>query len=222
MKHKKYLFLLILLFPAVLKLFLEFTTVNSSKLPYFGEKIANGKDTIYQTTNDVFYTLPSSNSNIQGLQPLKLDTIQYPLFALCFIKESYKKDNFRLAGLSEYLQYNKNKTKEIPFIIATACDGLSGGKCFNEFEKLSTDNQNVKNVYWNPASFDSINYSYFKNKSYYIEPSFFVLVDKQRHIRGYYDGRYVGELKRLIEEYQHLRLKEEKKSLLETNKIESK
>ena len=53
----------------------------------------------------------------------------------------------------------------------------------------------------------------------YIDYSFFVLVDENRNVRGYYDGRYVAELKRLIEEYQHLRLKEEKNNMLEKNKI---
>ena len=51
---------------------------------------------------------------------------------------------------------------------------------------------------------------------------FFVLVDSKRHIRGYYDARYISEIKRLIEEYQHLRLKHEKKNLINQNKIENK
>ena len=86
---------------------------------------------------------------------------------------------------------------------------------------MSLDNKNITNVFWNPSSFDSLNYSYFKAKPYYIDYSFFVLVDENRNIRGYYDGRYVAELKRLIEEYQHLRLKEEKNNMLKKNKIEN-
>ena len=48
-----------------------------------------------------------------------------------------------------------------------------------------------------------------------------MLIDQDRHIRGYYDGRYVSEIKRLIEEYQHLRLKEEKQKLIQTIVIKS-
>jgi hypothetical protein len=55
-----------------------------------------------------------------------------------------------------------------------------------------------------------------------VDYSFFVLVDKKRNIRGYYDGRYVSELKRLTEEYQHLRMKEEKQNVININKIETK
>lgn len=219
MKNKKYLFLIILLFPAALKLILEFTTVNSSKLPYYGSKTLNGKDTVYQIVNDVFNFKNSSEDMLLGLQLQTLDKNQFPLFVVCFIKQSYKKDNYRMAGLSEYVQFNKSKIKEIPFVIVTPCDGLNDGTCFNEFEKMSLDNKNITNVFWKPSSFDSLNYSYFKAKPYYIDYSFFVLVDENRNVRGYYDGRYVAELKRLIEEYQHLRLKEEKNNMLEKNKI---
>jgi hypothetical protein len=203
MKNKKYLFLLILLFPAGLKLILEFTTINSSKLPYYGVKTAKGKDTIYQIVNEMF-TISSLNSDsLSGLEIKQLDT-------------------YRMAGLSEYIQFNKTKIKEIPFMIVTPCDGKNSSNCFNEFEKMSVDNSNILNLFWESTSFDSINFSYFKAKPYYIDYSFFVLVDKQRHIRGYYDGRYVSEIKRLMDEYQHLRLKEEKQDMLNQNKIESK
>jgi hypothetical protein len=222
MKNKKYLFLLILLFPAGLKLILEFTTINSSKLPYYGVKTAKGKDTIYQIVNEMF-TISSLNSDsLSGLEIKQLDTIQYPIFVVSFIKQAYKKDNYRMAGLSEYIQFNKTKIKEIPFMIVTPCDGKNSSNCFNEFEKMSVDNSNILNLFWESTSFDSINFSYFKAKPYYIDYSFFVLVDKQRHIRGYYDGRYVSEIKRLMDEYQHLRLKEEKQDMLNQNKIESK
>jgi hypothetical protein len=48
-----------------------------------------------------------------------------------------------------------------------------------------------------------------------------VLVDSRRNIRGYYDGRYASEMKRLIAEYQHLRLKEEKSKMIKENEIRS-
>ena len=222
MKNKKYLFLIILLFPAALKLILEFTTINSHKLPYYGEKKAHGKDTTYQTVNDEFFSLLQSTDSITHKKTFKLDTINYPLFLVSFIKKDYAKDNYRMAGLSEYIQFNKSKLKEIPFVIVTAYDENNKIPVLSEFNKLTLNNELVYHCYVNQSSFDSLNLSYFKSKPYYIDYSYFVLVDKQRHIRGYYDGRYVGEIKRLIEEYQHLRLKEEKNKMLEVNKIENK
>jgi hypothetical protein len=166
--------------------------------------------------------LPPVNDTSELLKTFNLDTVNYPLFAVCFIKQSYKKDNFRLAGLSEYVQYKKDKIKLIPFVIVTPCNGAKDTMCLKEMEKLSVGNENITTLYWNTSSFDSLNMSYFKEKPIYIDYSFFVLVDKHRNIRGYYDARYISEIKRLTEEYQHLRLKEEKEQMLQTNKIESK
>jgi hypothetical protein len=222
MKNKKLLFFVILLLPALFKIILEFTTINSRKLPYYGPKIAAGSDTIFYKVNSTFKVFSNKSDTIQSLKSFELDTVNYPLFAVCFIKQSYKKDNYRLAGLSEFAQYKKDKIKLVPFVIVTPCSGPNDSTCLKEMEKLSIGNKNILSMYWNTSSFDSLNLSYFIQKPIYIDYSFFVLVDKNRHIRGYYDARYVSEIKRLTEEYQHLRLKEEKEQMLKTNKIESK
>lgn len=222
MKNKKLLFFVILLFPALLKIILEFTTINSRKLPYYGPKDLKGTDTVYYKVNSIFKTLPLSLDENQELQNFNLDTINFPLYAICFIKQSYKKDDYRMAGLTEYAQYKKDKIKLIPFVIVTPCEGLSDSTCLREMQKLSVGNKNIYNLYWKPSSFDSLNLTYFKEKPIYIDYSFFALVDKKRHVRGYYDGRYIAEIKRLSEEYQHLRLKEEKDQMVNVNKIESK
>jgi hypothetical protein len=214
MKNKKLLLLLIILLPSLMWTILELSTINTSKLPHYGPKKLSGKDSVFYSTGSVFKTLTNNH-----LEAIELDTASYPLFAVCFIQEKYKKDNYRLAGLSEYAQYKREKIKEIPFIIVTPCEGDS--LCFREFEKLSEDNKNIRNLFWNAASYDSLNLSFFKGKPYYVDYSYVTLIDSKRNIRGYYDARYISEIKRLIEEYQHLRLKEEKKTLLNTNKIES-
>ena len=222
MKNKKLIFFVILLFPALFKIILEFTTINSRKLPYYGPKILAAKDTVFYNVSSTFKNLPSQNSDKIGLQEFNIDTINYPLYVVCFIKQSYKKDDYRLAGLSEYAQYKKDKIKLIPFIIVTPCNGLGDTTCLRELEKLSVGNKNILNLYWNPSSFDSLNVTYFKEKPIYVDYSFFVLIDKNRHIRGYYDARYIAEIKRLTEEYQHLRMKEEKQIMINSNKIETK
>lgn len=212
MKNKKLILFLIILFPSVFWLILEFSTINSKKLPHFGPATLVGKDSVFYKVTPSFY----ANSKDKLIQ---LDTNQYPLFVLCFIKPSYQKDNFRLTGLTEYAQYKREKIKEIPFFIVTPCDSV---QCFDEFKKLEKDNPNIRNLFWSTSSFDSLNALYFKGKPIHIDYSFFVLVDAKRHIRGYYDGSFVAEIKRLTEEYQHLRLKEEKKNMINSNKIESK
>ena len=121
MKNKKLIFFVILLFPALFKIILEFTTINSTKLPHYGPKTLAGKDTVFYKVNSSFNTLPTSGET--GLQAINLDTVNYPLFVVCFIKHAYKKDDYRMAGLSEYAQYKRDKIKLIPVIIVTPCDG---------------------------------------------------------------------------------------------------
>ena len=104
---KKKLFLLSILFlPTSIWLFLELSTINSKKLPLFGPKKLDGKDTVYYKTTSTFKTILASGS---GLQDITLDTLDYPLFAVSFIKQSYKADNYRMAGLSEYIQFKNEK-----------------------------------------------------------------------------------------------------------------
>jgi len=222
MKNKKLLFFVILLFPALFKIILEFTTINSKKLPYYGPKELAGKDTVYYKVTSSFKTLPAKLSTEPGLKSIELDTNNYSLFAVCFIKPAYKKDNYRLAGLSEYAQYKKDKIRFIPLVIVTPCAGTNDSSSLKELDKLKLGNQNIFTLYWQLQSFDSLNLTFFKDKPIYIDHSFFVLVDKNRHIRGYYDARYVSEIKRLTEEYQHLRLKEEKQKVIHINQIEKK
>jgi len=81
--NKKLLFFVILLFPALFKIVLEFTTINSKKLPYYGPKTLIDKDTQYYQLNSVFKTINLKNE----LESQFIDTVNYPLFAICFIKQ---------------------------------------------------------------------------------------------------------------------------------------
>lgn len=135
-----------------------------------------------------------------------------------FIKDKYVNDAFRISGFWEYVNYKKDKVDNIPFILVCEKDsGVSSTE--KSIKAMANKANNILFAGWNKNSFDSINQTYFKEKPFYVDYSFFVLIDKKRHIRGYYDGRYVAEVKRLLSEYQHLRLKEEKQILLDENKI---
>lgn len=211
MKNKKWIFVLIVLLPSLFWVILETSTINSRKLPYYGPKKLNGTDTI-------FYTVKSTFEKTNENTPFDIDTTNYPVMVVMFIKDKYVDDAFRISGFWEYVNYKKDKVDDIPFILV--CEKDSG---FSSTEKsiraMANKANNILFAGWNKNSFDSINKTYFKEKPFYVDYSFFVLIDKKRHIRGYYDGRYVAEVKRLLGEYQHLRLKEEKQILLNENKI---
>lgn len=217
-KNKKWLILLIVAFPSFFWLILETSTINSSLLPIYGRKqvLLNG-DTSYQKVNDNFFSFTHNNDS--SYQTFKIDTTEFPLYAIMFVKGRYKEESYRLTGLWEYLNYKKEKINHIPFFLVMETEAIRSSE-FDELLKLTT-HPNIQFLNWRGGNYDSINKTYFIDKPYYVDQSFFVLIDKKRHIRGYYDGRYVSELKRLIGEYQHLRLKEEKHQLTKSNEIES-
>lgn len=220
MKNKKWLLLVIVAFPSLFWLILETSTINSSKLPFYGpKKLLEGTlaDTAYYQVSDAFYRPKAGVDSVLELSALS--TSDFPLYAIMFISDKYRDDSYRLTGLWEYINYKKEKVAHIPFVLVTEHTG-STSQAYTELKKLS-DHQNLHFYSWKKTSFDSLAKSYFLEKPYYIDYSFFVLIDSERHVRGYYDGRYVSEIKRLIGEYQHLRLKEEKQKLIDENEIKS-
>jgi hypothetical protein len=214
-KNKKWLLALIIIFPSAFWVILELSTINSKKLPYFGPKTASGKDTNYYSTGPVqFFTRDASRQFHQKL----FDTVQYPILVLSFVKPEYSKEGYRIAGLLDYTQYKKNDIEKIPVLLLSPADYASN-QVSNLKDSLKIDLPNIEQCYWNKSSFDSLNRVYFRQKPYYIDYSFFVLLDKKRRIRGFYDGRYVAEIKRFLGEYKHLRIKEEKNLMLNENEI---
>lgn len=208
---------MVIIFPSLFWLILESSTINSKKLPHYGPKVLkeNTKDSLYYEVPDYFYSEHCDSSAL----PEQLSKKQFPLYAIVFVSEKYRGDAYRLTGLWEYLNYKADKIDHIPFILVSP---EKNGQSFpqDELRKLS-ESKNVHFRTWPSTSYDSLVKIYFKEKPYYIDYSFFMLVDAQRNIRGYYDARYVSEIKRLIDEYQHLRLKEEKQLLIYENEIKT-
>jgi hypothetical protein len=214
---KRWLLLLIIIFPSFFWLILETSTINSKKLPHYGpKKVLAKSDTIFYQVPSAFYKI--TGDSLTGAKE-ELSVKKYPLFGIVFVSEKYRGDMYRLTGLWEYLNYKKDKVEHIPFIIVTPSQ-QNFSQQYEELKKLS-QSKNIHFYTWPKESFDSITKIYFKEKPYYIDYSFFLLVDGKRNVRGYYDARYVAEMKRLIEEYKHLRLKEEKQLLINENEIKS-
>lgn len=196
-------------------LILETSTINSSKLLYYGPKSLNGKDTVYYSLGDLKFNTVINNS----LQEKLFDTINYPLITVSFIQPKYMKENYRLEGLLDYTTHKKTELRELPLLfIFPKTDSINTIE-YNLRDSLKIDLKTIEQCYWNKSSYDSLNIMFFKSKPSHVDYSFIVLLDKKRNIRGYYDSRYAMEIKRLLSEYQHLRLKEEKKILIRENEI---
>ena len=214
-KKKRLILFLIILFPSTFWLILETSTINSSKLLYYGPKTLNGTDTVYYSVGDVKFNTIVDHSVV----PKFFDTINYPFITLCFMQTKYIKDNYRLEGLLDYTIHKKSELSELPLLLLFPQADSSLKITYNLKDSLLIDLPTIEQSYWKQSSYDSLNIMFFKSKPSHVDYSFIVLLDKKRNIRGYYDGRYAMEIKRLLSEYQHLRLKEEKKNLLRENEI---
>jgi hypothetical protein len=214
-KKKRLILFLIILFPSAFWLILETSTINSSKLLFYGPKTLNGTDTVYYSVGDLNLQTISNNS----LSKKFFDTINYPLVTVCFMQPKYIKDNYRLEGLLDYTIHKKSEIDQLPLVLIFPKGDSSNTIEYNLKDSLKIDLKNIEQSYWNESSFDSLNIMYFKSKPSHVDYSFIVLLDKKRNIRGYYDGRYAMEIKRLLSEYQHLRLKEEKNRMIQQNEI---
>ena len=91
MKNKKWILLLVVLFPSVFWVILELSTINSKKLPHYGPKTLLGKDTVYYQVSSIVKNQEIDGNKQWVLKQELLDTINYPIFAISFIKESAKK-----------------------------------------------------------------------------------------------------------------------------------
>jgi hypothetical protein len=217
MKNKKWLLLLIIAIPSLMWVLLESSTINSYKLPHYGPKALKGSDTMFHKVSaNNFMQLASYSAAPNNFN---IDSAAYPLYTIMFVKQYYSNDSYRLAGLWEYLNYKKEKIGHIPIFLVTETKDYNP-QIQSNLAKF-TDNPNVHFLMLNQPQFDSINKNYFKEKPIHIDYSFFVLIDGNRNVRGYYDGRFASEIKRLIDEYKHLRLKDEKQKLIKDNEIKS-
>ena len=213
MKNKGWMIVVILLLPSLIWVLLDVSLIHSRKLPYFGPKklASDGKDTIY-------YSVPYSTFFNNRLEPIIIDTSTYKVCVMVFIKPEYVKEQFRIAPFLSMVHYEPDKIKHIPIFLVYPFQAAD--KIFHLKDSLRLTLSNIQDVYLPDSIFHKIRMQYFIQKPYYVYDSFAVLLDKKRNIRGYYDWRYADELKRTIQEFNHLLIKEGYKETLQKNKIE--
>ena len=149
----------------------------------------------------------------------------------------------KLGGLLEYEKYKKEKIREVPIMIINPSlfslpdlDTSKSVYTINYSKKYLKDSLGIEMDnfhlvflkdpgFWtdkNEFKYTDYNNCYFNQKPEHVFDYFAVLVDKDRHIRGYYDPTFISEVKRMLEEYKHLVLKDEHAEMQNTNKIEKK
>lgn len=237
MKRKQVILLSIILFPSLLYFIFELTQANFKKMAYYGPKITSVKgDTLYYSVPDVSFKKnvkihseketaeDGSEITVKKItwDTLSIDTTNYPVYVVLFLDSSLKKSGYKLEAFFDYAQYKPTDFKNVPiffisdFYSAHKNTSTENKELYGDFDSLKinlpsfhpllTENKNAKEAY-------------FKGKPYYVFDYFAVLIDKHRHIRGYYDPNQNSEVKRLIQEYKHLKTKDEYANTLDQNAI---
>lgn len=213
MKNKGWIVVIIALLPALIWVLLDVSLIHSKKLNYYGPKrlAPNGKDTIYYSVNDLKFLNDK-------LDTVALDTNEYKVFIMILIKPEYIKEKFRISQFLTLAHYEPDKIKHIPVFLIYPVS--SDKHIFHLKDSLKITLDNIQSLYLPDSMLQKINQKIFLQKPYYVDYSFAVLIDKNRYIRGYYDWRYADEVKRSIQEFNHLIIKEGYRETLRKNKIE--
>ncbi len=210
---KRILLVTVLLLPSLLYFFFELSEANFKKMAYYGPKKydAEIKDTVY-------YSVPLDGFLNYEKKPVVLDTNSYPVFLVAFLHDEFRKDGFKLNGLLELTQYKPEKLNHINILMVSSFDSVP----LMKKAELKIHNKDIEELFCSAGEFKKMNEAFFKNKPVHVFPYFFALIDKKRNIRGYYDPTYVSEVKRMIQEFEHLKLRDEKAKLVRKNTIHTK
>ena len=238
---KKILLLCIIVLPSLIYFLFELTQANFKKMAYYGPKTVDAKgDTVYWRVPDTYFinNLSAKLDSFKTEQNLILtkkwnvdstliDTANYPVYLILFIDEKLKSEGYKLEGIYDYIKYKRSDFKDIPvFIISSlATTGDDRKVKLNEnlrgeFDSLKINLPNFHALLINYTNRkDFLAKTYFKQKPIHVFDYFMVLVDKKRHIRGYYYPSYNAEVKRMIQEYKHLKIRDEYAQTLKQNDI---
>jgi hypothetical protein len=236
-KRKRIILVSIILFPSLLYFFFELTQANFKKMAYYGPKTVSAKgDTIYYSVPDVSFIGNYKIHPVYEVNVIKanwdstlIDTTNYPVYIALFLDGALKNDGYKLKALIDYVQYKAKELKDVPVFFVSdvkSARPLNPADTTNYNKELKGDFDSLK---INLPDFHPLltegktaNEAYFKGKPYYVFNYFAVLVDKHRHIRGYYDPNQNSEVKRLVQEYKHLKTKDEYANTLKKNDLEQK
>lgn len=197
----KLLLLFLLVVPAVFWVFFEKVKINSRRLNYFGPKIVKGKgDTLFHHLPDSLLPFDKASS-----------VVVIP------INDKYAGQQCHLQSILESLRFRPEKLSGVPLIFLKLKN-----KNYDFLNYALESGADVQVAQTDSLKFVQLTNALFLQKPYYVFDYFGVLLDENRHIRGYYNFTFADEVKRMTQEYQHLRLKEEGKKIKESHVIKQK
>ena len=207
---KKLLILLFLLsFPAVLYVILSTGKTNFIHLPFFGERevAANGKDTIYHSIPPFKFVNQDGDTISDKTFVGKIYVADY-FFTTC--KSICPKMANELQRVQEKFAYTKGLVQILSHTVNPENDSVPVLKSYSKMIHADTKMWNFvtgdkKQLY------DMARNGYLVNALQgdggpddFIHSELFVLVDKEKHIRGIYDGTDIKAVNNLLDDIKVL------------------
>ena len=210
-KDKKKLLILVFLltFPSVLYVFLSVGKTNFIHLQYFGEKelATNGKDTIYHKIQPFSFVNQDGKTITDKDYEGKIYVVDY-FFTTC--KTICPKMTTELIRVQNKFAYTKGLVQILSHTVDPENDSVQVLKAYSKMVHADTKNWNFvtgdkKTLY------DMARNSYLLNATEgdggpddFVHSELFILVDKEKHIRGIYDGTDIKSVTNLMEDIKVL------------------
>lgn len=207
---KKLLILLFLLtFPSVLYVFLSTGETHFIRLPYFGNKelSVDGKDTIYHSIPAFSLVNQDGDTITEKYYDSTIYVADY-FFTTC--KTICPKMTTELLRVQEKFAYTKGMVKILSHTVDPEHDSVPELKAYSEMVHADTK-------VWNFVTGDKKHLYELARKGYllnalegdggpndFIHSELLVLVDKEKHIRGIYDGTNIKEVNELLDDIRVL------------------
>lgn len=208
--QKKLLILLFLLtFPSVLYVFLSTGETNFIRLPYFGNKelSEDGKDTIYHTIPNFSLVNQDGDTITEKYYDSTIYVADY-FFTTC--KTICPKMTTELLRVQEKFAYADGMVKILSHTVDPEHDSVSVLKAYSEMVHADSS-------VWNFVTGDKKQLYELARKGYlvnalegdggpndFIHSELLILVDKEKHIRGIYDGTNIKEVNNLLDDIRVL------------------
>jgi protein SCO1/2 len=212
-KKKRLYILLILLFiltfPSVLYVVLTTGRHNFIRLPYIGEKAlaANGKDTIYHTIPPFQFINQNGETVTEKNYEGKIYVADY-FFTSC--QTICPKMATELLRVQDKFAYTKGLVQILSHTVDPENDSVPVLKAYSQMI-------HANDSMWNFVTgdkkqlYDLARHGYLLNamegdggKDDFIHSELFVLVDKEKHIRGIYDGTDIKAVNDLLDDIKVL------------------
>lgn len=201
--------LFILTFPSVLYVILATGETNFIRLPYIGERelASNGKDTIYHSVQPFRFVNQDGKIITDKDYEGKIYVADY-FFTTC--ETICPKMATELLRVQEKFAYTKGLVQILSHTVNPENDSVPVLKSYSQM--IHADNS-----VWNFVTgdkkqlYDMARYSYLVNAMEgnggpddFIHSELFVLVDKEKHIRGIYDGTDIKAVNDLLDDIKVL------------------